>query len=192
MTDMFGRPGSNGVMLLCLDALSLSADSDADAPAAQAGWSVNAARLLGHAREQGWSVGHAISRRPRPGEAPWRPLGGLAPEPSEPVYHREDPSAFSSPELCATLDGRARREVVLCGVSVRGSGLATALDALNLKAPLTIAADAAWLPPAERDGLDGLLRLQSLGMVHSVVRLAQTEALLRPWRRLSVVQGGRR
>jgi hypothetical protein len=192
VTGVLGRPGSNGVMLLCLDALDLSADSDAVAPPPQVGWSRNAARLLSHAREHGWSVGHAISRRPRPGETPWRPLSGLAPEPSEPVYHREGPSAFSSLELCAALDGGARPEVVLCGVSVRGSGLATVLDAHNLKTPLTIVGDAAWLPQAERDGLDGLLQLQRMGMVHSCVRLTPTEALVRPGPRLRVLQGGRR
>lgn len=190
MTVVSGRPGSAGVMLLCLDAVSLDADSDGAGPDA-GGWCDNAAQLLAHAREQGWPVGHAISRRPRPGEAPWKPLAGLAPEPFEPVYHRQEASAFSSPELCAALARRPRRDVLLCGVSVRGSGLATALDALRRSLRLTIAADAAWLPPAERDGLDGLLQLQRLGMTAGAVRLATTQALLQPWRRLRVVQGGR-
>lgn len=192
MSDVLGHPGSNGVMLLCLDAVGLSADSDADAgPLEAAAWSANAAQLLGYAREQDWSVGHVLSRRRRPGEAPWRPLSGLAPEPSEPVYHREQPSAFSNPELGVALTGPRRMEVVLCGISVRGSGLATALDALRLAVRLTVAEDAAWLPPAERDGLEGLLRLQRSGLTHSVIRIAATQALLRPWPRLRVLPGGR-
>jgi nicotinamidase-related amidase len=118
-------------------------------------------------------------------------MPGFAPEPSEPVYHREQPSAFSSPEVCAATAGAPRREIVLCGVSLRGSGLATALDALRLAVPLTIAADALWAPQGERDGLDGLLQLQRAGLTHNAVRLASTDALLRPWRPLRVVQGGR-
>jgi len=140
-------------MLLCLDALRPSADSDASPPPSEPAWSANAARLLDHTREQGWSVGHVVSRRPRPGETPWRPLRGMGPEPSEPVYHRERPSAFSSPDLRATLSGGARLEVVLCGVSAQGSALATALDAQRLGVRLTIATDAACLPPAEWEGL---------------------------------------
>jgi nicotinamidase-related amidase len=176
-------------MLLCLDAVGLVADSDT-APA-DAAWRAKAAGLLGHAREHGWSIGHVVSCRPRPGEAAWRSLSGLAPDPWEPVYHREQPSAFSNAALRAALSAGPRWEVVLCGVSTRGSGLATALDALRFVLRLTIAADAAWLPPAERDGLDGLLRLQRAGHAPGAVRLASTEALLRPWRPLRLVQGGR-
>jgi hypothetical protein len=190
MTGILGR-GSEGVMLLCLDAVSLAADSDAEAGSSDAAWSANAAALLRQARLRGWSVGHVISRRPRPGEAAWSPMAGLAPEPSEPVYHREQPSAFSNPELCAALVGGPRWDVVLCGVSVRGSGLTTALDALRMNLRLTIVGDAAWLPQAERDGLDGLLQLQRSGLIHSAVRLAPTAALLGPWRPLRLVQGGR-
>ena len=94
MNGALGR-GSDGLVLLCLDAVSLRADSDSGPSGADPAWSRNAAALLGQARRQGWSVGHVISRRPRPGEAAWRPMAGLAPEPSEPVYHREQPSAFS-------------------------------------------------------------------------------------------------
>jgi nicotinamidase-related amidase len=185
------RQGSDGIMLLCLDTVGLAADSDAEPRPSDAAWRANAAGLLGHARALGWSIGHVISRRPRPGEAPWRPMAGLAPGPSEPVYHRDQPSAFSSPELHAVLAGGSQREVVLCGVSVRGSALATALDALRLTRRLTLVADAAWLPPMEREGVDGLLQLQRSGLAANVVRLASTEALLRPWSPLRLVQGGR-
>lgn len=193
MSAIVSRPQAEGILLLCLDALTLAPDSDVAArlSAPDRGWRTNAARLLAHAREQGWEIGHVISRRPRPGEAPWRPVEGLAPAPSEPVYHRGEPSAFASPELCAALTGPARPEVVLCGVSVRGSGLATALDALERGVRLTLAADAAWLSPTEHPGVEGLLRLQRLGHLPSLVRLAATETLMRPWRSLRVVRGGR-
>jgi nicotinamidase-related amidase len=192
LSDVLFRPGSSGVMLLCLDALRLSADSDGAASYVGRYWHVNAAQLLGHAREQGWAVAHVVSRRPRPGETPWRPLQGLGPEPCEPVYHREQPSAFSSPELRAALTGGPRREVVLCGVSAQGSALATALDALRYSVRLTLASDAASLQDTETRGLDGLLQLQRFEMAGACVRLATTDALIRPWRGLSLLQGGRR
>jgi hypothetical protein len=208
MTRMLRGPGARDVLLLCLDALSVAPECDNDGGPIGGGpsgggpgrpneaWSANAARLLSHARAEGWAVGHVISRRPRPGETPWRPLGGMTPTPSEPVYHREEPSAFSSPQLCEALErgphGRgALGEVVLCGVSVQGSCLATALDALRLRLRLTVATDAVLLAGAERTGLDGFLRLQSLGLAKSAVRLASSEGLVQPWQRLRLVQGGR-
>jgi hypothetical protein len=199
VTRMLRGPGAKDVLLLCLDALSVEADCDNDSgmgPDSVSGrpddaWSANAARLLTHARAEGWSVGHVISRRPRPGEAPWRPLSGMTPTPSEAVYHREEPSAFSSPELCKALERGAQGEVVLCGVSVQGSCLATALDARRLKLRLTVATDAMLLTAAERAGLEGVLRLQNLGLTKSAVRLALSEGLAQPWQRLRLVQGGR-
>jgi hypothetical protein len=188
------RPGAKDVLLLCLDALTLAPESDNDGGGpgpCDAAWSANAARLLAHARVEGWSVGHVISRRPRPGEVAWRPVGGLAPAPSEPVYHRDEPSAFSSRELCGALAREPRGEVVVCGVSVQGSCLATALDALRLRLRLTVAGDAVWLTPRERRGLEGFLRLQTLGLAQSAVRLAPSDSLTQPWQRLRVVQGGR-
>lgn len=191
MSTMLSRPHVDGVLLLCLDALTLAPDCDCDAVQPDSVWRPNAARLLAHARAEGWRVGHVISRRPRPGEAPWRQVEGLAPAPAEPVYHREEPSAFASAELCRALAGPSRPEVVLCGVSARGSGLATAVDALRFGVRLTVAADAAWMAPAEQPGVEGLLRLQRLGHLPSFVRLAATDVLLQPWRSLRVVRGGR-
>ncbi|MBS0360746.1 MAG: isochorismatase family protein [Proteobacteria bacterium] len=191
MSEMLSRPTADGVLLLCLDALIPASDCDGAALGPDLPWRANAARLLDHARAQGWTTGHAISRRRLPGETPWRPAEGLAPMPKEPVYHREQPSAFASPELCATLAGPARPEVVLCGLSLHGSLLATAVDAQRRGVCLTLALDAAGLSPAEQPGLDGLLRLQRMGHLSSIVRTAATETLLRPWRPLKLVVGGR-
>ena len=188
------HPAAKDVLLLCLDALSVAPDSDndADGPARpDAAWSGAAARLLDHARGEGWAVGHVISRRPRPGETPWRPVAGMAPMPAEPVYHRGEPSAFSSPELCEALTRDHRVEVVVCGVSIQGSCLATALDALRLKLRLTVATDAVLLADAERTGLEGFLRLQRLGLTQSAIRLAPSDGLVQPWQRLRLLQGGR-
>ncbi|HEY3948312.1 isochorismatase family protein [Phenylobacterium sp.] len=190
---MLSRPQADGVLLLCLDALTPAPASDCDGVVRgpDPAWRANAARLLTHARGQGWAAGHAISRRPRPGEAPWRAAEGLAPIPAEPVYHREEASAFASPELSAALAGGGRPEVVLCGLSLNGSVLATAVDATRLGVRLTLALDATLMSVAEQPGLEGLLRLQRLGHLPSLVRTAATETLLRPWRPLRVVVGGR-
>ncbi|MBS0333337.1 MAG: isochorismatase family protein [Proteobacteria bacterium] len=192
MSAILSRPQTGGVLLLCLDAVVPAPDCDATPGGSDELWRANAARLLAHARRQGWAVGHVISRRPRPGEAPWKATEGLAPAPHEAVYHRDQPSAFASAELCASLAVPNRPEVVLCGASVRGSGLATAVDALRREAPLTLASNAIWLPRTEQPGLDALLRLQRLGHLPRLVRLADTETLMRPWRPLRLVQGGKR
>ncbi len=191
MTRVLGQSGATGVQLLCMDALSLTAGNDSDLGQRPDGWSANAIRLLAHARSQSWSVGHVISRRPRPGEVPWRPVQGLTPRPSEPVYHRNQPSAFSSEALCAALDRARLSDIVLCGVSVDGSFLRTALDAVRRRRRLTIAADAIGIASSEREGLEGLLGLQRLGLTGGVVRMVSIDILVRPWRQLRVVQGGR-
>ena len=186
------RPQADGVLLLCLDAMTLSPDSDRTLAPPDPAWRDNAARLLAHARDEGWAVGHVISRRPQPGEAAWRPANGMAPLPTEAVYHRAGPSALSSEDLRTVLTGSIRPEVVLCGVSANGSGLATALDAIRLGLRLTLASDAVGLTPGEQPGLEGLMRLQRMGHLPSLVRQGATVALVRPWRPLIVVKGGRR
>jgi hypothetical protein len=180
------------VLLLCLDTLTLGAEADCDDVVVPVQpWAERAAGLLAHARAEGWGVAHVVSPRPPPGRAGWRAAPGLAPRPSEPVYHRAEPSAFSQAALCALIEAAPRTEVVLCGVSLAGSGLATALEAHPRGASVTIAADAIWLAPPELAGLEGILRLQRLGHLPHRVRLAPAEALARPWARLRVVQGGR-
>lgn len=190
MSSMLSRPAAQGVLLLCLDAAAPAADCDATAIAPHQPWQANAARLLAHARAEGWAVGHVMQRRRRPGETPWRPAAGLSPLPQEPIYHRDQPSAFTSSELCAALDQPLQPEVVLCGLSVHGSGLATALDAQRRRVQLTLASDSVWLAPSEQPGMDGLMRLQRLGYLPRRVRLADTETLMRPWRFLRLVKGG--
>ena len=132
------RPQADGVLLLCLDAMTLSPDSDRTLAPPDPAWRDNAARLR------------------------------------------------------TVLTGSIRPEVVLCGVSANGSGLATALDAIRLGLRLTLASDAVGLTPGEQPGLEGLMRLQRMGHLPSLVRQGATVALVRPWRPLIVVKGGRR
>lgn len=191
MSRMLQRARSEAVLLLCLDTLTLAAQSDGEAPPPAQPWARRAAELLAHARAEGWGVAHVVSPRPPPGRAAWRAPPGLAPKPSEPLFHRAEPSAFSQDALCHLLAGSPRTEIVLCGVSMAGSGLATALEAHPRDVQVTIATDATWLAGSELAGLDGLLRLQRLGHLPHLVRLAPADTLMRPWGQLRVVQGGR-
>jgi hypothetical protein len=78
-------------------------------------------------------------------------------------------------------------------MSLRGSCLATALDAAGRGVRLTLASDALWLGEREREGLEGLLRLQQGRLAYpSRLRLSDVEGLLRPRHLLRVLQGGRR
>lgn len=177
-------------LLLCLDAVTLAADSDA-APYESA-WSGAAARLVAQARAMGCTVAHALSGRPGPGASAWRPVHGLAPRPGEAVYHRDEPSAFASAPFDALAESLPDLAIVLCGVSTRGSFLATALDAARRGLRLTLAEDAAWMAPAERDGVDALLRLRRLGIASApALRTCRAELLI-AGPRLRVVEGGGR
>ena len=179
-------------LLLCLDALTMAGDSDLEPSGPHGHWSGEARRLLAHARAAGWWVGHAISRRPA-AAARWVALAGFSPLPSEPVFHRDQASALSCPALQEAMARRPQLEAILCGVSVDGSCLATALEAARLGVRLTIAMDATWMSGAEQAGLQGLRELQARNLLApGRLRLAPAQALLRSIPQLRVVQGGRR
>jgi nicotinamidase-related amidase len=145
------REPAEVVLLLCLDTLEIAASgSGFGAPPA---WTAAAARLLAHARAQGWIVAHVLRRRPNDGSR-WRPVEGLAPRPFERVFHRDRPSAYSSPEFAMLSAGEA--EIVMVGRSTDGAFLATASDALARGMNIAIASDAVAAPLGERASLSAM------------------------------------
>jgi hypothetical protein len=179
-----------GALVLCLDAVTLASDSEGASH--ESAWSQAGSAFLAHARESGSRVAHAVSRRPTSGGSEWRPLPGLAPRPREPVYHRSEPSAFASEPLLALARQAERLEIIMFGVSVRASFLATAVDAAQLGVQVTVVSDASWIPESERRGLEGLLQLRRLGVAPiPLLRTSRANHLIgrAP---LRVVEGGRR
>lgn len=104
------------------------------------------ARVMTHARASGWRVVHA-HRRHRgglfSGEAMFAsPIEGLRPLISEPVFVRTGLSAFSNPDFALELSDARGSDVCLIGFSMAGSGLATALSAIDAGLSLTLVEDA--------------------------------------------------
>lgn len=172
------------VLLLCLDTLEVAAAGHGfGAPPA---WTGNAARLLAHARAEGWIVAHVLRRRPNDG-ARWRPVDGLAPRPFERVFHRDRPSAYSSPEFAMVTAGEA--EIVMVGRSSDGAFLATASDALARGLNIAIASDAVAAPLGERASLSAMAqRIPQRG--EGVLTIQNAIQLVAAAPRLRLLEGG--
>jgi nicotinamidase-related amidase len=171
-------------LLLCLDTLEVAAAGHGfGAPPA---WTGNAARLLSHARSQGWIVAHVLRRRPNDGSR-WRAVEGLAPRPFERVFHRDRPSAYSSPEFAMVAAGEA--EIVMVGRSTDGAFVATASDALARGMNIAIASDAVAAPLGERASLSAIAqRMPQLGQGALTIQNAIQLVAAAP--RLRLLEGG--
>lgn len=98
-------------------------------------------RVLGEARRRRWPVLHVHSRHAAPVDE--RPISGLEPRPSEPVFVRQGPSAFSSPgfaRAAAALGG----PLALIGFSLHDTVLATAFAAADRHLDVDVLSNAVW------------------------------------------------
>jgi nicotinamidase-related amidase len=174
-------------LLVCLDALEpVGANSASVAPPA---WRAAAADLLAQARANGWAIAHVLRRRPSPGEGGWRSAPGLAPLPSEPVFHREPASAFACPAFAALAAGAAARRLILLGCSHDGALLATALDGVGRGLRILLPVDAIATAARELAGLESLAVIADRA---AGVRLTlTTTARLLDAPALQVIRGGR-
>jgi nicotinamidase-related amidase len=112
---------------------------------------------LDHARVEGWRVAHVRSRRARLANDKFfaRPIEGLEPSPSEPVYSTEHRSALGHPELRASVREPGPRAIYVIGFSLALDGLATLFHASDLGLPARIVAGAAGSPPiGDRNAAD--------------------------------------
>jgi nicotinamidase-related amidase len=116
--------------------------------------------VLAAARRARWPVAHIHTRRPGAlfgKSSPFtRPIVGLEPWISEPLYFRAGLSIFSSPEVLALAHGDVGVEFHLIGYSGEGSCLATVFAGHDLGIQLTLVTDAvgyAGERAARRQGL---------------------------------------
>lgn len=105
-------------------------------------------RVLDQARRRRWPVLH-VHRREATLEA-GRPIAGLEPLPSEPVYLRNGPSAFSHRGFSQTASAYGG-PLALIGFSLCDSVLATAFAAVDRDLSVEVVCDAVAL--GARDGL---------------------------------------
>lgn len=124
--------------LVCLD-LQRARINDAISPASVARTAETCRQVLRRARHARWPILHVHRREPDPDGA--RPIPGLEPLPSEPIYVRSGPSAFSHPSFAQTalaLGG----PLALIGFSLCDSVLATAFGGVERRLPIEILHDA--------------------------------------------------
>ena len=138
--------------LVCLDLQRHQADTPHAAAIA-----ARCARALAAARRGRWPVLHVHGRLRG---ADCRPLPGLEPRPSEPIFLREGPSAFSNPGFVQAAN-RLGGPLALIGFSLQDTVTATAFAALDRKFPVEIVSEAVAvgpdLPPTARTTLEILL-----------------------------------
>lgn len=103
---------------------------------------------LSHARDTGWPVAHIQSRRSRLAQDArfFRPIEGLEPLPSEPLFITRRLSALAHAELRARLLTDRPSSVFLVGFALSHEGLATLFDAVDCGLRLRVVEDAVASP----------------------------------------------
>lgn len=149
------------VALVCLD-LQRARLAHAISPASVARTAEACRQVLLRARRARWPILHVHRRESDPDGA--RPIAGLEPLPSEPIYVRSGPSAFSHPtfsQVALALGG----PLALMGFSLCDSVLATAFAAADRKLPVEILQDAVAINAKDE-------RLQRLAMSGPIMSLS--------------------
>jgi nicotinamidase-related amidase len=140
---------------------------------------LHARACLSHARDLGWSVAHVQSRHSRLSQSPnfARPIDGLEPLPSEPLFITPKRSALAHPELRARLTAERPLYVYMVGFSLALEGLATLFDAVDAGVALRIVDDAVASPAfGDRSGVE--MDRAALAIAASLSAVASTSELL--------------
>lgn len=159
--------------LVCLD-LQRGRLAHALSPAAAERVAANCRRVLVMARQRGWPVLHVHRREARAEDG--RPISGLEPRPSEPVYVRPGPSAFSHAAFARhalALGG----PLALVGFSLNDSVLATAFAAADVRMQTEVLLDA--IAADCRDAAAREALIETLAALSPGCRLIQSEDLYR-------------
>lgn len=131
-------------------------------------------RVLEQARVRGWPVLH-VHRREATSEGA-RPIPGLEPLASEPVYLRPGPSAFSHKAFARQAMGLGG-PLALIGFSMIDSVLATAFAAADLKLPVEVLSDAVATDSRDDGALRQALNIP-LAALSPLCRLIEADDLL--------------
>ncbi len=163
--------------LVCLDLMRGAAEPTRD-EAARIG---RCRRMLAFARASGWVVSHVY---PRSAQRSARPLEGLAPLTSEPVYYRSGPSAFSNRVFCRAIKEHYESDLVIMALSLSSAALGTALSAHDREMPVTLIGDT--LGPNNADGIAAVETIAH-ALVAPFVDIKPTEQLIDQRRGLRLV-----
>ncbi|HLK25048.1 MAG TPA: isochorismatase family protein [Caulobacteraceae bacterium] len=141
-------------------------------------------RLLAFARSAEWPVSHVY---PRAGGRSPRPVAGLEPLPSEPVYYRTGASAFSNRVFSRAMRDQYDTELVILALSLSPTAVGTALAAHDLDLGVALVGDT-----LSREGMDapGIEAIETIAraLVSPFVQVRATDDLIDVRRGLRLVQ----
>jgi hypothetical protein len=166
--------------LLCLDLVRTVALHSGD-EAIRVG---RCRRLLTYARSTGWSVSHVYPRSA--GRSP-RPIAGLEPLPSEPVYYRTGASAFSNRAFGRAMRDQDDVELVIAALSLSPTAVGTALAAHDLDIAVALIGDTLSQDAIDASGVEAIETI-ARALVAPFVQVRATEDYIDARRGLRLVQ----
>ncbi len=166
--------------LVCLDLVRFAEPLTAEAQARID----KCRRLLTYARNSDWVMSHVY---PHTAGRSTRPLAGLEPLPSEPVYYRTGASAFSHRVFRRAIKEGPELELVILGLSLSSSSLGTALAAYDHDIAVTLVEDTILADAANASGLEAIETV-TRALVAPFVQIRRVDELIDHRRGLRLVQ----
>lgn len=186
MNPNFSAPPMRNRHLVCLDLLRPSQPPASERHAVLARRRIdNCRRMMGHSRSSGWNIIHVLHSSALSQSV--RSLEGLEPSPSEQVLYRTGVSAFSNRAFRQTIGASPEPELILIGLSLTPSCLATALAAHDRRIAVTLVEDTVCAGPEDTLGLEAIETV-SRSIVAPFVRIVRTDDLIDLRHTLRVVE----
>jgi hypothetical protein len=142
-------------------------------------------RLLAFARCSGWAMSHVYQRT---ASRSTRPLAGLEPLTTEPVYYRAGASAFSNRAFSRSMKDRLDDELVILALSLSSASLGTALSAYDQDIAVTLIGDTLRADAANASGLEAIETV-ARALVAPFVQIRRIDDLIDERRGLRLVYG---
>lgn len=171
--------------LVCLDLLRTDAQSFP--PGAEPGAAQrirNCRRLLTYGRMVGWTITHVFDHTARSRRA--RAIEGLEPLQIEPVLYRTGVSAFSNRMFRESIEQSLEVELIILGLSLSSTCLATALAARDRGVAVALVEDIVSGSAGAAAGIDAIQTL-SHSIAAPFLKIARTDELIDVRRGLRVV-----
>ncbi len=141
-------------------------------------------RLLTYARASGWATSHVY---PHKAGRPTKPLAGLEPLPSEPVYYRTGASAFSNRVFRRAIEEGPDQELVILCLSLSSTSLGTALYAYDHGIAVALIEDTLRPDATNASGLEAIETV-ARALVAPFVQIRGVDQLIDQRRGLRLVQ----
>ena len=171
--------------LVCLDLLQPKLGDNDDGLIGNSGRRIqNCRRLLVYGRTMGWAITHVYDHTARSRHA--RAIPGLEPLQIEPVIYRTGVSAFSNRMFRENVERTLDVELILLGLSLSPTCLATALAARDRGVAVALVEDVVAGSPGVAAGI-GAIQTLSHSIAAPFVKITRTDELIDSRRGLRVV-----